>query len=88
MRNPWRDVKTVPQPPLFRVPALAVTLQALIDHEDGSMVFGVQTVDPISDTLQHLWVSSPVPVDRYLKAMHEAHREFLEQLYEASGPFA
>jgi hypothetical protein len=45
-------------------------------------------VDPISDQLNALWVSGPVPVDRYLKILHEAHKEFLRQLWDASGPFA
>lgn len=88
MRNPWSDVKTPPQPPLFTLPASAVTFQALIDRDEGSIVFGVQTVDPISDVLTALWVCPPVPIDRYLKAMHEAHRQFLEQLYDAAGPFS
>lgn len=88
MRNPWKEVKDAPQPPLFSIPASAVTLQGLIDREAHSVVFGVQTVDPISDTLNALWVSSPLQLDRYLKGLHEAHREFLNQLYDAAGPFA
>jgi hypothetical protein len=88
MRNPWRNVNTCAQPPLFGLPALAVTFQALVDQEAHSVVFGVQTVDPITDTLNALWVSSPVDLDRYLKACREAHNEFLKQLYEAAGPFA
>jgi hypothetical protein len=88
MRNPWKDVKDGVQPPLFHLPAAAVTLQALVDHDNGTVVFAVQTVDPISDHLIALWSSSPVPVERYLKALHEAHREFLEQTWEACGPFA
>lgn len=87
MRNPWREVKSAPQPPLFRVAAASVTLQACVDHENHSVVFGVQTMDPVSDTLQALWSSSPVDLDRYLKALHEAHQEFLRQLWDAAGPF-
>ncbi len=88
MRNPWTDVKHGVQPPLFSIPAQAVTLQACVDHENGTVVFAVQTVDPINDQLIALWSSSPVPVERYLKTMHEAHREYLNQLWEACGPFA
>lgn len=88
MRNPWRNVKSCPQPPLFGLPASAVTLQALVDQEDHSVVFGVQTVDPITDVLTGLWVSSPVDLDRYLKAEREAHSEFLRALWDACGPFS
>jgi hypothetical protein len=88
MRNPWKEVKSAPQPPLFALPAQAVTLQGLIDHDSGSIVFGVQSVDPINDTLTALWVCPPLPIDRYLKGLHEAHSEFLQQLYDAAGPFS
>lgn len=87
MRNPWKDVKDGVQPPLFNLAAYSTTLQACIDHENGTVVFGVQTVDPIGDHLISLWCSAPVPLERYLKTMHEAHREFLNQLWEAAGPF-
>jgi hypothetical protein len=88
MRNPWNDVKSVPQPPLFHLAAAATTIQACVDRDNGTVVFAVQTVDPISDQLIALWSSSPVPVERYLKTLHEAHREFLNQLWDATGPFA
>lgn len=88
MRNPWRDVKAIPQPPLFSLPASAITLQCLVDRENGSVVFGVQTVDPITDTLNALWCSAPLPEERYLTGLHEAHREFLRQVWDATGPFA
>lgn len=88
MRNPWKHVNTPPQPPLFVLPALAVTLQCCVDRENGSVVFGVQTVDPITDTLNALWCSSPLPEERYLAGLHEAHAEFLRQLWDATGPFA
>jgi hypothetical protein len=87
VRNPWSTRSDVPQPPLFSLPARAVTLQALLDLEEHSVVFGVQTLDPITDTLNALWVSSPVDLDRHLKALHEAHSEFLTQLYNAHSPF-
>jgi hypothetical protein len=87
MRNPWHVVNGPPQPPLFAIPAVAITLQACIDRDNGSVVFGVQAVDPINDQLVALWSSSAVPEDRYLKTMHEAHREWLELLWEHTGPF-
>lgn len=51
------------------------------------MVYGVQSVDPISDSLTALWVSSPLDLDRYLKGCRKAHSEFLTQLWDACGPF-
>jgi hypothetical protein len=88
MRNPWSDVKSGTQPPLFMVPASSITLQACIDRDNGTIVFGVQAVDPINDQLMALWSSSPVPVERYLKTMHQAHKEWLDLLWQFSGPFA
>jgi hypothetical protein len=87
MRNPWKDVNGEVQPPLFRLPAVAVTLQALVDLEEHSVVFGVQTVDPISDRLVALWSSAPTDLDRYLTTLHEAHKEFLRELHDATSPF-
>ena len=88
MRNPWSDVKSSPQPPLFALAAQAVTLQACVDNENGTVVFAVQAVDPINDNLIALWSSAPVPVERYLRTMHTAHKEFLKLLWDATGPFA
>lgn len=88
MRNPWSNVKDGVQPPLFSLPAQAVTLQALVDNDNGTVVFAVQAVDPINDHLIALWSSAPVPVERYLKALHEAHKEFLNLVWDACGPFA
>ena len=88
MRNPWSDVKTGVQPPLFDLAAQAVTLQACVDRDNGTVVFAVQAVDPINDQLIALWSSSPVPVERYLKTMHTAHKEWLSLLWDACGPFA
>jgi hypothetical protein len=87
MKNPWKLVNSAPQSPIFVLPAAAVTMQSLVDREEHSMVFGVQTVDPISDTLNALWVSSPIDLDRYLNGLHDAHAEFLRQLWDAAGPF-
>lgn len=87
MRRPWKDVNGEVQPTLFRLPAAAVTLQALIDHEEHSVVFGVQTLDPIEDRLVALETWFPVDLDRYLKTMHDVHKTFLRQLWDAAGPF-
>jgi len=58
-----------------------------VDQEDHTVVFGVQSVDPISDTLTALWVQPPLDLDRYLKGAHAAHKEWLRQVWDAAGPF-
>lgn len=88
MRSPWKEVNDGVQPPLFHLPAVAVTLQACVDAEDGTVVFSVQAVDPINDQLVALWSTAAVPVDRHLKKMHEAHKEWLDLLWHFTGPFA
>lgn len=88
MRNPWKEVKGGVQPPLFELAASATTLQACYDRTNETIVFGVQTLDPIDDHLIALWCSPPVSADRYLKMLSTAHKEFLRQLWENTGPFA
>jgi len=88
MRLPIRHVNKIPQPPLMHTVACATTLSALVDHDEYTVVFVVETTDPTTHTLQALWSSAPHPLDRYLKGMHQAHKEFLKQLWDAAGPFA
>lgn len=76
------------QPPLLPLEAYAVSLQALVDHQTQDVLFVVETVDPIENRLVALWSTGPVPLDRYLKTMHKAHKEFLKQLWDSAGPFA
>ena len=88
MRFPSVPVNQIPQPPLFPTVASAISLQACVDAEAETVLFAVMSQDPISGGLQALWSSSPVPIDRHLDALHQAHAEFLSQLWDATGPFA
>lgn len=88
MRDPWTSVNTSPQPSLFRLTASAVTLQALIDRAEGTVVLAVQTIDPISGELNALWSTGPIRIDDYEDAACAADREFFSQLWDAAGPFA
>ena len=78
----------VVEPPLFRHDACAVSLQALVDHVSQTVVFVCEAREPATLRLCALWSSSPLPLDRFINGMHEAHEEFLKMLWEATGPFA
>ncbi len=81
-------VNAVVEPPLFPYEAGAVSLLALVDRVDGSVVFVCEARNPTDGRLCALWSSAPLPLDRFITGMHEAHEEFLKMLWEATGPFA
>lgn len=87
MRNPPVDVNALVQPPMFRLDAIAIAMHALVDHLDATVVFVVESRDPLAGGLCALWSSAPIPLEDHLKGLHEAHKEFLRQLFDASGPF-
>lgn len=88
MKMPHEFVNSDVQPSLFPLPAAAVSLHALIDRVDETVVFVVEARDPVSGHLSALWSSAPVPTDRHLKGLHEAHKEFLRVMWDVTGPFA
>jgi len=81
-------VNSIISPPLFPYEACAVSLSALCDGVDKTVVFVAEARNPSDGRLCALWSSSPVPLDRHLEAMHEAHAAWLEMLWDATGPFA
>lgn len=88
MKNPFESVNSDVQPSLFPLPAVSVSLHALVDCVDQTVVFVVESRDPLAGTLCALWSTPPVPAENHLKRLHEAHKEFLEQVWNATGPFA
>ena len=88
MRRKSVDRQAGIQPPLVPLEAYAVSLQALVDHETQDVLFVVETVDPVENRLVALWSTAPYPLDKYLRGLHKAHKEFLKQLWDACGPFA
>jgi len=74
--------------PLFKYEATAVSLHALVDGVAQTVVFVAESRNPSDGRLCALWSSSPLPLDSFLTGMHEAHHEWLEQLWDATGPFA
>jgi len=88
MKISRHGVNTWSQPALFGRSAVAVQLLALVDPEDETVVFLVESKEAPGQKLIALWSSSPQPLERYIDSMHEAHKEFLSQLWDASGPFA
>jgi len=81
-------VNAVVTPPLFRYEASAVSLSALCDGVAQEILFVVEARNPSDGSLCSLWSSKPLPLDRMIEGLHEAHSEFLTALWDASGPFA
>lgn len=76
------------QPPLFRGGALALTLQALLDPDEETVLFVVAAEDVPSKKLVALWSSSPQPFEDFNGSLQEAFDELVKLLFEHSGPFA
>lgn len=81
-------VNAIIEPPLFPYEAGAVSLSALVDRVDQTVVFVVEARNPSDGRLCALWSSAPLPLDRFIKGLHEAHEEWLKLVWEATGPFA
>lgn len=81
-------VNAILEPPLFPYEAAAVQLSALVDGVAQTVVFVAESRNPSDGRLCALWSSSPLPLDRFLDGMHEAHAAWLEMLWDATGPFA
>lgn len=86
----FRDafVKAWVEQPLFKYEACSVSLHALVDGVDQTVVFVAESRNPSDGKLCALWSTSPLPLDRFLDGMHEAHAHWLEQVWDATGPFA
>jgi len=81
-------VNAITEPPLFRYEAGAVSLHALVDGVAQTVVFVAESRNPSDGKLCALWSSAPLPLDRFLDGLHEAHAEWLSQVWDATGPFA
>jgi len=86
----FRDdlVKAIIEPPLFKYEAGAVSLHALVDGVAQTVVFVAESRNPSDGKLCALWSSAPLPLDGFLAGLHEAHAEWLNQVWDATGPFA
>ena len=81
------DVNTVISPSLFPGGALSITLEALLDPLDYTVLFVVRAYDVPSDKLIALWSSSPVGYDNHSREVQRALNEFGELLRTHTGPF-
>lgn len=82
------DVNVPVEPTLFPGGALSITLEALLDPEDHTVLFVVRGWDVGADKMIALWSSSPQPFENYTQASRRAHTEFSTLVEAHSGPFA
>lgn len=75
------------EPPLFPGGALSLTLEALLDPEDHTVLFVVRGWDVGAGKLIALWSSSPVGYDDLDRTRRRALHEFASLLDTHTGPF-
>jgi len=75
------------EPVLFPGGALSISLEALLDPLDCTVLFVVKAFDVPTGKLVSLWSSAPVPFEDFSKEMQRAIREFRELVQEHTGPF-
>lgn len=87
MKTDTANVNPHVEPVLFPGGALSITVEALLDPHDCTVVFVVRAYDVGSDKLIALWSSSPQGFDDYERYHKQALQEFSKLLHEHSGPF-
>lgn len=80
-------VNTWSQPAMFGPRAVAVSLLALIDPEDETVLFVCEAREAPGERLVALYSTSPVPMHEHLRKLSEAYKEFTAMLWDATGPF-
>lgn len=75
------------EPTLFPGGALSITLEALLDPLDGTVLFYVRAFDVGASRLIALWSSSPQPFEDFAIVERRAVREFTNLTRDHSGPF-
>lgn len=81
------DVNPPVEPTLFPGGALSLTIEALLDPEDCTVLFIVRGWDVGAGKLIALWSSSPKSFDDYELDRRRAWKEFYDLLTEHTGPF-
>lgn len=87
MKIPDEPVNTYTEQQLFPSGGLAITLQALIDHDEATVLYVVEARDVSIGKLIALWSTAPVGLDHDTRQRSQAVREFLGLVAEHSGPF-
>lgn len=75
------------QPSLFPGGALSITLEALIDPQDQTVLFVVRGYSVVDDKLIALWSSAPVGFEDFARLARQGQVEWSSLLDEHTGPF-
>ncbi len=75
------------EPTLFPGGALSITLEAMLDPEDHTVLFCVRAFDVGAGKLIALWSSSPVGYENYYGVQLRALSEFRALVAQHTGPF-
>lgn len=82
------SVKTHEEPQLFRSGAVVLSLQALCDYTDETIVWVCEARDPIDGKLRALWSTGPLPFHDADEHSRMAGREFTRLFKALTGPFS
>lgn len=85
--SPATDSFTQVEPSMFPGGALVVTLEALLDPLEQTVLFVVSARDVSAQKLRHLWSTAPRGWDMLEAPMAEAVGELRRVVRENSGPF-
>lgn len=81
------EVNTPVEPAIFPGGALSITIEALLDPDDCTILFVVRAFDVPAGKLIALWSSSPVGFDGFGREQRRALTEFNELVELHTGPF-
>ena len=80
-------VNTFVEPSLFPGGALSITIEAMLDPEECTILFVVRAFDVGAGKLIALWSSAPAPFEDFGDIRERAWREFRILSDDHSGPF-
>jgi hypothetical protein len=87
MSVPHPQVNPQVEPVLFPGGALSITVEALLDPEDHTVLFVVRAFDVPAGKLIALASSSPRSFDDYQRSLRESLHHFQTLVDEHTGPF-
>lgn len=87
MNETTANVNPPVEPVLFPGGAICVTLEAMLDPEEGTVLFCMRAMDVGVGKLIALWSSAPVPFEDYGRTQWQALKEFGDVVKDHSGPF-
>jgi hypothetical protein len=87
MNEPDQIVNPYVEPALFPGGALSITIEAMLDPDEATVLFVVRAFDVGAGKLIALWSSSPAPFEDSDRERRRALREFGALCDQHSGPF-